>query len=150
MNEYDILNYLGYPFNHLPCYQFILTNLLLMCLVSKDIVEIAKHSILLINGLYFIYLMKETHKSPRPINCKTSSLEYCPETYDIPSGHSFMAVYWFSILVLKQIPYTLPLIFYLGIIPFTRVMVNFHTIKAVVLGSFFGILWFLFFCVLDV
>ena len=31
MNEYDILNYLGYPFNHLPFYQFILTNLLLMC-----------------------------------------------------------------------------------------------------------------------
>ena len=141
-----ILNYLGYPFNHEPFFQIFLSNFILIGLFSKDINDIFRHILLLGNGLYLICILKNKFKTKRPNNCQDLNIDYCPKTYDIPSGHSFLSLYWLVVLLMLQRTYTLPLMFYLAIIPFSRVFLGVHTIKAVSLGSvlgfFWGVLWF--------
>ena len=143
MQNKNILNYLGYPFNFKPYYQLFASVFLLTCLTSETITDILRHSVLLGNGLIMIYILKEKYKTPRPKSKQQLQIDYYPESYDIPSGHSFISIYWLLVLVYLKIPYTLPLIFYLGIIPFTRIMLGVHTINAVVFGSFLGGVWFL-------
>ena len=149
MNTKDFLNYMGYPFNHEPCFQLLFSLFILCCIASYTISDFIRHLLLMINGIYLIYILKHKIKSQRPIDCNTTTLKYCPLSYDIPSGHSFIAIYWILVLLKKQIPYTLPLIVYLGMIPFTRYLTEFHSPKAVFLGSVLGVVWFLLLSVLS-
>ena len=141
-----ILNYLGYPFNREPFYQIFLSNFILIALFSKDINDIFRHILLIGNGLYLVCLLKSKYKTLRPNTCQELNIDYCPKTYDIPSGHSFISVYWLIVLLILKKKYTLPLIVYLGIVPFSRIFLGVHTIKAVslgtLLGCFWGVLWF--------
>ena len=148
MNDKEFFNYLGYPFNNEPYNQVIFSLFFLIYISSDSISDILRQIILVGNGIYFIFILKECIKSPRPVECYTTNIKYCPKSYDIPSGHSFLAVYWLLILLKKNKPYTLPLIFYLGTVPFSRYFLKVHTIKAVVSGSSLGFLWFIIYNVL--
>ena len=137
------LNYLGYPFNYRPYCQVFLSLIFLTCLVSDSITQIVINLLLIGNGIYLVFILKEKYKTERPYNNSQLKIDYYPESYDIPSGHSFFSVYWLLILLYKRIPYTSPLIFYLSLVPFSRFMLGVHTVKAVCLGSVIAVVWFL-------
>ena len=144
MNYNSLLYYIGYPFNDEPYCQLWLSLFVLIYINSKTVSDIVRHSLLMVNGIYLIFILKEKLKSKRPLECKSpNNIEYCPESYDIPSGHCFLAVYWLLVLYRNKIDYTLPLMFYLGVVPFTRYMSGVHTTKAVFVGSVLGCVWFL-------
>jgi dolichol kinase len=78
-------------------------------------------------------------------------LEYCPETYAFPSGHSTVAFSLFTISLLhfKDIKIYLPAFFLAILVSYSRIALKVHTLSDVIGGALVGILvssfWYYFF-----
>ena len=142
-NIEQFFNYYGLPFNDKPYNQFILTILILSLFISDNITEFIKLLIANLLGIYIIVIIKNELKTSRPINCENTHLNYCPNSYDIPSGHSFIALFWLLVLMNKNIKYSKILEIYLLFIPLSRYLSKLHSLMAVIVGSILGVFWYL-------
>jgi dolichol kinase/membrane-associated phospholipid phosphatase len=93
------------------------------------------------------FFLKLIFKIPRI--CE--GVEYCPETYAFPSGHSTVAFSLFTISLLhfKDIKIYLPLFFLAILVSYSRLALKVHTLSDVIGGALVGILvssfWYYFF-----
>ena len=157
MNYQNTLNNYGYLLYEAPHNQIQIIAFIIQLLVSKSIIHFTKLSIFNILGFIIIGKAKNYFKTERPINCLNSGVDYCPTSYDIPSGHSFYAVFWLLIINLslkknnknnKKLNLIKKIVMlYLVFIPFTRYLSNVHSLSAVILGCLMGFIWFIFYCV---
>ena len=134
----NFCNNYGLLLNDKPYYQIILFILFLIIISSNNILDFFLLSTINLLGLYMIYIIKLSLKTKRPIDCKKNKLDYCPGTYDIPSGHSYFAILWIMILITKNVKTTYPIILYLLFIPPSRYFGKLHTIEAVLSGLILG------------
>lgn len=143
----NFYNNYGLLLNDKPYYQIIIVLFILIAISSNNILDF--FLLLTINslGLYMIYIIKLSLKTKRPIDCEKNKLDYCPDSYDIPSGHCFIAILWIMILVTKKNKYTYPIILYLLLIPPSRYFGKLHTIEAVLSGLILGFGTFLIYSV---
>ena len=94
MNYQNILNNYGYLLYEAPHNQIQIVAFIIQLLVSKSIIQFTKLTIFNILGFIMIGKAKNYFKTQRPIDCSNTTLDYCPISYDIPSGHSFYSVFW--------------------------------------------------------
>ena len=158
MNYQNILNNYGYLLYEAPHNQIQIVAFIIQLLVSKSIIQFTKLTIFNILGFIMIGKAKNYFKTQRPIDCSNTTLDYCPISYDIPSGHSFYSVFWLLIIYLslnknsKNNNQKLNIIkkivmLYLVFIPFTRYLSNVHSLNAVILGCLMGFIWFILYSV---
>jgi len=142
MFSLNFYNYYGLPLNHKPFCQIIFTIFFFIIISSKNIKDFFLLSVINVLGLYMILILKKELKTIRPIDCSKDNIDYCPRSYDIPSGHSFIAVLWIMIFLNKKNKKLYPIIFYLVFIPLSRFLGKLHTIEAISSGIVLGFLWF--------
>lgn len=142
MFSLNFYNYYGLPLNDNPFYQVLFTLLFFIIISANSILDFFVLSVINFLGLYMIFIIKEELKTKRPINCLEDKIDYCPNSYDIPSGHSYMAVLWIMIFLHKKNIYFYPFIFYLLFIPLSRYLGKLHTLEAITSGIVLGFLWF--------
>ena len=149
MNYQNILNNYGYLLYDLPYGQIIFMAFFIQLLTTNTGIQFSYISLLNILGYFCVGALKNHFKTTRPIKCINDTYDICPKTYDIPSGHSFYAVFWL-LLIYKtlDIPYyknlKKALIVYLAFIPLSRYLSGVHSISAVIFGSLMGLVWFIF------
>ena len=142
MFSLNFYNNYGLPLNDKPFYQVLFVILSFIVLSSNNITDFFLLSVINILGIYMIFIIKEELKTTRPVDCKKDKIKYCPESYDIPSGHSFFAVLWIMIFLHKKNTYYYPIILYLLFVPLSRYLGKLHTLEAITSGIVLGFLWF--------
>jgi len=147
MNYQNILNNYGYFLYDTPYYQIVFMALFIQLLTSYTNIKFVYLTILNILGYLTIGVLKNYFKTDRPLDCLNSEYDICPESYDIPSGHSFFSVFWTMIIykTLNNYYYKnvkMYLIIYLVFIPLSRYISGVHSIGAIIVGSVMGIIWF--------
>lgn len=163
MNYQNVLNNYGYILYEPPHNQIQIFAFIIQLLVSKSIIDFSKLTIFNILGFIMIGAAKKYFKTKRPINCSNTQFDYCPTSYDIPSGHSFYSVFWLLVIylslkqnsknkinknnnkILNSIKKIVML--YLVFIPLTRYLSHVHSLSAVILGCLLGFIWFIFYSV---
>ena len=98
----------------------------------------------------FIDICKNTLKTIRPCNQNNNEIklntDYCPNSYDIPSGHSALGIFHGMILYGCGYEY---LSIYFFIQPILRYIGSQHTMTAIVSGGFIGMITYYIFILLN-
>ena len=159
MNYHNLFNNYGYLLNDEPNNQIYIFAFLIQLIICPKMFDFMKISLFNILGYFIIGKTKNYFKITRPLQCENSDLDYCPISYDVPSGHSFFSIFWLLViyLSLKQNSKNKNsnkkhlnlikkcLMLYLVFIPFTRYLSHVHSLSAVILGCLMGIIWFIFY-----
>jgi len=149
MFSLNFYNYYGLPLNDKPYYQVLFIILFFIIISSNNILDFFLLSVINFLGIYMIFIIKEQLKTDRPIDCIKDKIDYCPNSYDIPSGHSYISVLWIMIFLHKKNPYNYPFIIYLLFVPLSRYLGKLHTIEAITSGIVLGFLWFFLYTLID-
>lgn len=149
MDYNNLFNNYGYLLYDKPYCQFIFMALFIQLLTTTTGIKFSYLTFLNITGYYLIGFLKNYFKTNRPDDCNNNSYDICPDSYDIPSGHSFYAIFWAMLIYnsLDNIYYKnikKGLIIYLAFIPVSRYLSGVHTLTAVIFGSLIGFIWFIF------
>ena len=135
MNSKLFRNY-GYLLNHKPFFQNIFFSIFLIFVATKDINERKCLFVTFTILLGIVTILKTTFKINRPCY---NNFNWCPKSYDFPSGHSTMAMFWLPFFINKSDNLSKSISIYLLFMPISRVIAGVHSWRAVIFGSIIGL-----------
>jgi membrane-associated phospholipid phosphatase len=128
---------LGLGFDIHPYNQNIFLNIFLICHTTKNTQERILLTGMILLLTIIITIFKNSLKTPRPCSVDLKK-EWCPGSYDIPSGHTATAVFWLPFYMNRQDKLSKIIYYYLLLQPLSRIIGNVHSVYAVLFGLVIG------------